>query len=87
MQETVSKGLLASSCDPEQDLRSWYSNLKDSVGALMTEQQNNALEKYQKILSAVPRASKEFPSWLTDWEQATYQAQTRGIGGLDNPNV
>ena len=35
----------------------------------------------------MPKAAKNFPSWLTDWEQATHQAQTRGIGGLDNPNV
>lgn len=85
--ETVDKSLKASSCDPEQDLRSWYSNLKDSVGASTTEQQNEALAKYQRILSAVPRASKDFPKWLTEWEQATHQAQTKGIGGLDNPNV
>lgn len=85
--ESVAKSLVASSCDPEQDLRQWYSNLRDSVGASTTEQQNEALAKYQKILSAVPKASKDFPNWLTEWEQATHQAQTRGIGGLDNPNV
>lgn len=85
--DTVDKSLKASSCDPEQDLRSWYTNLRDSVGASQTEQQNAALAKYQKILATVPKASKNFPTWLTDWEQATHEAQTRGIGGLDNPNV
>lgn len=35
----------------------------------------------------MPRASKDFMNWLTDWEQATHQALTRDIGGLDNPNV
>lgn len=35
----------------------------------------------------MPKASKEFPRWLTDWEQATQEAQARGIGDLDNPNV
>lgn len=85
--DTVDKGLKASSCDPKQDLRSWYSNLRKSVGASTTEQQNEALAKYQKILSAMPRSSKEFLNWLTNWEQATHQAQVRGIGGLDNPNV
>ncbi|KAL6362808.1 hypothetical protein LRP88_04118 [Fusarium phalaenopsidis] len=87
MMETVATGLITSAFDPEQDLRSWYINLRDSVGATTTEQQVEARAKYQKTLASMPKAAKDFPRWLTDWEQATHQAQAKGIGGLDNPNV
>lgn len=60
--DTVANGLLATFCDPEQDLRNWYTNLKNSVGTPTTAQQNEALAKYHQILSAVPRAPKEFPN-------------------------
>lgn len=84
--ETVSQGLMET-CEAHQDLRTWYTNLRDSVGATTTEQQNEARAKYQTILAKAPKAAKDFPHWITDWEQATHKAQKRGIGGLDNPNV
>ncbi|KAF7546997.1 hypothetical protein G7Z17_g8019 [Cylindrodendrum hubeiense] len=85
--DTVATGLMATALEPEQDLRSWYISLRDIVGTTTTEQQNQAQIEYQKILSTVPTAAKEFPRWLLDWEQATRQAQAKGTGGLDNPNV
>lgn len=87
MMDTVTTGLMNSAVDPEQDLRSWYTNLRDSVGATTAEQKAEARLKYQKALAAVPKAAKDFPRWITDWEQATHLAQTKGIGGLDSPLV
>lgn len=87
MMDTVAIGLMDSAFDPQQDLRSWYISLRDSVGATQTQQRNEARTKYQTILAAVPKAARDFPRWLTDWEQATHQAQAQGIGGLEDPNV
>lgn len=87
MIDTVAIGLMDSAFFPQQDLRNWYINLEDSVGASQTQQRNEARIKYQTALAAVPKTLKDFPRWLTDWEQATHQALTLGIGGLDDPNV
>lgn len=87
MIETVAEGLMDSSFFPQQGLRNWYINLEESVGASQTQQRNEARIKYQTALAAVPKTIKDFPRWLTDWEQATHQAQTLGIGGLDDPNI
>lgn len=84
---TVAIGLMDSSFFPQQDLRNWYINLEESVGASQTQQRNEARIKYQTALAAVPKTIKDFPRWLTDWEQATHQAQTLEIGGLDDPNI
>jgi hypothetical protein len=87
MMDTVAMGLTNSAFDPGRDLRTWYINLRDSVGATTTEQRVEARAKYQKILAAIPKSAKDFPRWITNWEQATHQAQAKGIGGLDDPNV
>lgn len=87
MMDTVAKALMNSAADPEKDLRSWYIELQDSVGATTAEQKAEARLKYQKALAAVPKTAKDFPRWITDWEQATHLAKAKGIGGLDSPLV
>ncbi|KAE9568018.1 hypothetical protein CGMCC3_g15817 [Colletotrichum fructicola] len=72
--DTVDYGLRQSSCRAMWDLRTWYANLRTSVGATEREQQTAARRKYQtatKILSSVP---KDFAGWITSWEMATNHA-------------
>ncbi|KAF7556982.1 hypothetical protein G7Z17_g1063 [Cylindrodendrum hubeiense] len=85
--ETVAKSLADSSCDPEQDLRTWYTNLQARVGATTSEQQSDIWTKYQKVLMSAPKGIKEYPRWITNWEQALHKAQDKEVGGLDNPVI
>ncbi|KAF4473973.1 hypothetical protein CGGC5_v016917 [Colletotrichum fructicola Nara gc5] len=85
--DTVDYGLRQSSCRAMWDLRTWYANLRTSVGATEREQQTAARRKYQtatKILSSVP---KDFAGWITSWEMATNHALVRKTGGVEDPNT
>lgn len=85
--DTVDYGLRQSSCRPMWDLRTWYSNLKASVGATDREQQATARRKYQTAITTLNKVPKDFASWITTWEMAANHALVRQTGGMEDPNV
>lgn len=85
--DTVDYGLRQSSCRPMWDLRTWYTNLKTSVGATEREQQTTARRKYQAATATLTKVPKDFASWITTWEMAASHALVRQTGGVDDPNV
>lgn len=85
--DTVDYGLRQSSCRPMWDLRTWYSNLKASVGATDREQQTTARRKYQAAITTLNKVPKDFANWITTWEMAANHALARQTGGMEDPNV
>ncbi|OAQ57645.1 gag protein [Purpureocillium lilacinum] len=85
--DTVDYGLRQSSCLPMWDLRTWYTNLKTSMGATEREQQTAARRKYQAATTPLTKFPKDFAAWITAWEMATNHALVRKTGGVEDPNV
>ncbi|WQF76272.1 hypothetical protein CDEST_01286 [Colletotrichum destructivum] len=85
--DTVDYGLRQSSCRAIWDLRTWYSNLRTSVGATEREQQTAARRKYQAATTTLTRVPKDFAGWITSWEMATNHALVRKTGGVEDPNT
>lgn len=85
--DTVDYGLRQSSCLPKWDLRTWYNNLRTSVGATEREQQTAARRKYQAATAPLTKFPKDFATWITTWEMATNHALVRKTGGVEDPNV
>ncbi|PWI64364.1 hypothetical protein PCL_10533 [Purpureocillium lilacinum] len=65
--DTVDYGVRQSSCLPMWDLRTWYTNLKTSVGATEREQQTAARRKYQAATAPLTKYPKDFAAWITTW--------------------
>lgn len=85
--ETVDYGLRQSSCRAMWDLRTWYTNLKTSVGATEREQQAAARRKYQAATTPLAKIPKDFTGWITTWEMATNHALVMKTGGVEDPNT
>ncbi|KAJ3454848.1 hypothetical protein MRS44_013448 [Fusarium solani] len=85
--ETVDYGLRQSSCRATWNLRTWYTNLKTSVGATEREQQTAARRKYQAATAVLARPPKDFAGWITTWEMATNHALVMRTGGVEDPNI
>ncbi|KAM5527147.1 gag protein [Fusarium oxysporum f. sp. phaseoli] len=85
--ETVDYGLRQSSCRAIWDLRTWYTNLKTSVGATQREQQIAARRNYQAAITPLAKIPKDFANWITAWEMATNHALVMKTGGVDDPNT
>jgi hypothetical protein len=85
--ETVDYGLRQSSCRAMWDLRTWYTNLKTSVGATEREQQTAARRKYQAAIAPLTKMPKDFAGWITTWEMATNHALVMKTGGVEDPNI
>ncbi len=85
--DTVDYGLRQSSCRPMWDLRSWYTNLRTSVGATEREQQTTARRKYQAATAPLNKVPKDFANWITTWEMAANHALARQTGGMEDPNI
>ncbi|WQF76846.1 hypothetical protein CDEST_01860 [Colletotrichum destructivum] len=85
--DTVDYGLRQSSCRAIWDLRTWYSNLRTSVGATEREQQTAARRKYQAATATLARVPRDFAGWITSWEMATNHALVRKTGGVEDPNT
>ncbi|KAK2468330.1 hypothetical protein H9L39_19976 [Fusarium oxysporum f. sp. albedinis] len=62
--ETVDYGLRQSSCRAIWDLRTWYTNLKTSVGATQREQQIAARRNYQAAVTPLAKISKDLQTGL-----------------------
>ncbi|RKK30937.1 hypothetical protein BFJ69_g18813, partial [Fusarium oxysporum] len=69
------------------DLRTWYTNLKTSVGATEREQQAAARRKYQAATTPLAKIPKDFAGWITTWEMATNHALVMKTGGVEDPNT
>jgi hypothetical protein len=85
--ETVDYGLRQSSCRAMWDLRTWYTNLKTSVGATEREQHAAARRKYQAATEPLAKIPKDFAGWITTWEMATNHALVMKTGGVEDPNT
>ena len=85
--ETVDYSLRKSSCRPMWDLRTWYTNLKTSVGASEREQERAARRNYEQATRILTNVPTDFEGWITRWEMATNHALMRKTRGVEDPNT
>jgi hypothetical protein len=79
VRKTVSRHYQKTSCLPTATLRSWYRRLKENVGTTNRQTKAQAREAYKKAVKPLASVPKDFPAWITAWEQAIAAGQEKKV--------
>lgn len=77
--ETVKPHLLRTACQPKENLKAWYTKLRDQVGATPDQIYDLAKSKYQSAIKPLARQPRDITTWLAEWEEAINQAMAASI--------
>lgn len=78
IQHTVSPNLMKSCCKPGESLRTWVTNLKQTVGIDAREERLRARHRYQSALKPMRQAGS-WDTWLNEYDQAATNAESEGV--------
>jgi hypothetical protein len=67
--DTVAPHYVEIACGATESLAQWYANLKEHVGISDIRSQISAREQYKDALKPLTK-SKDWSSWLSNWEKA-----------------
>ncbi len=76
---TVSRSYLRNCCDPNDNIDTWYANLKRTAGTSASQEFNNARDRYHKALRPLTKI-KDYEKWIIEWESALAYAQSKDVG-------
>jgi hypothetical protein len=82
---TVVKDYFRTCCNPIDDLRTWYENLKRSAGLDKSQARELVKKKYQAATKPLKKQPKDFDAWTTAWEQAIELAQRKELSLVAHP--
>jgi hypothetical protein len=80
---TVSPHLHLSCCDSGKTIREWVVLLQNTVGIDAQEERTLVRERYHAALKPM-RASSQWDTWLTEYDQAATRAETLRVGEVRN---
>jgi hypothetical protein len=72
-------------CDPVDDLRTWYKNLKQSAGLDESLARDMVQRKYQAAVKPLKRQPEDLEAWITAWEQAIESARKKELPAVARP--
>src|SRR5205814_7716191 len=81
---TVSSSYLENCCDPEDNIDTWYANLKKMAGTSTSQEFTNARDRYNKAIRPLTKI-KDYEKWIVEWELAINYAQRKGVGSVTKP--
>ncbi len=76
---TVAPAYLENCCDPDDDLDTWFANLKKMAGTSTSQDFTNARDRYNKAIRPLTKI-KDYEKWIVEWELAINNAQKKGVG-------
>ncbi|XDG02529.1 hypothetical protein ABKA04_002144 [Annulohypoxylon sp. FPYF3050] len=82
--QTVSSHYLDAACKPEQNLGTWYLQLKEFVGINEAQLRIAARDEYYEAIKPLTRPPKNWNSWVLQWEKAMSKAQGKNISSVKN---
>lgn len=86
IQSSVTPHLLRTCCLPDQSLRQWLTNLKQTVGVDERLEQERARERY--ICSLKPmRSVSNWETWLAEYDQAATDAEAHQVVEVSQINA
>jgi hypothetical protein len=77
--KTVSENYIRTSCPPQEELQTWYKNLKENVGVTDERLKAGVRDRYRKAIIPL-KATKGWDKWITQWETTISEAKAKKIG-------
>lgn len=74
-------------CEPNEDPRTWYKNLKQSAGLEETLVLDNVHRAYQTATKPLKKQPKDFEIWITTWERAMDKAKKKELPEVARPET
>ena len=84
IQSSVTTHLLNTCCIPGLSLREWVINLKLRMGTTTAEEKEIARKRYREALKPM-RTANQWNIWLLEYDEASTEAELKGVGELSDP--
>ena len=77
----MSGDYIRTSCPPQEELQTWYKNLKENVGVSNERLKAGVRDRYRKAI--IPsKTTKGLDRWIAQWENAMSEAIAKKIGEI-----
>lgn len=77
---TVTNAYKKTSCQYNEDIRTWYENLKEAVGQNDYQSQERLRRRYRQAVKPLKRTPRDFEAWITNWEQIITEGKNKKLG-------
>jgi hypothetical protein len=84
--ETVAPHYVEVACDPDENPRQWYANLKRTVGVSDSRSQISAREEYKEAIKPLTKP-KDWQNWLSNWEKAMNLGRKKNVAEALNTSA
>lgn len=79
VEATVELNLRQTNCEPHEDLRVWYKNLKEAIGNDDFLAQAKATIDFNNFMQPTGRAPRDLNKWISDFEAMMMESQSMKV--------
>ena len=77
--QIISPLYLENCCNLDDNIDTWYANLKKTAGISVSQELNNIWDQYHKALHFLMKI-KNYKKWIIEWESTIIYVQSKNVG-------